>query len=294
MSGATISSPQIHISKQLLSPDHQQFFEENGYLVVAGVFSASEVEILREHFMDLRQAGTYPGDMVADVPCHGDPLQQFPRMIHMHHWDEISRRWLLDSRLNACLSGLLGREPYAVQSMIYFKPPGARGQALHQDNFYLQVTPGTCMAAWLALDPCDEENGCMRVVPGSHRWPILCPVESDAATSFTNITVPLPPDASSVPVLMDAGDVLFFNGSLVHGSFPNTSKDRFRRTLIGHYVEGGTQELTPFDRPVLLMNGQEMFVGASQGGAPCGEWIERDGAVKIEMRGALQAPHTSE
>ena len=45
-------------------------------------------------------------------------------------------RWLLDERLNACMRGLLGREPYAVQTMLYFKPPGARSQALHQDHFY--------------------------------------------------------------------------------------------------------------------------------------------------------------
>ncbi|MDF2439699.1 MAG: phytanoyl-CoA hydroxylase, partial [Abditibacteriota bacterium] len=172
--------------------------------------------------------------------------------------------------------------------------PGARGQAMHQDNFYLQVKPGTCMAAWLALDECDEENGCMRVVPGSHNWPILCPTEADTSASFTNITVPLPPESSPVPVPMQAGDVLFFNGSLVHGSFPNTSQERFRRSLIGHYVEGGTTELTRFDQPVLLMNGQEMSVGSSEAGAPCGEWIERDGALTIEVVGALKAPHASE
>src|SRR3712207_7227872 len=55
----------------------------------------------------------------------------------------------------------------------------SRGQALHQDQSYLRVQPGTCMAAWLALDRCDEENGCMQVIPGSHTWPLLCTVEAD-------------------------------------------------------------------------------------------------------------------
>ena len=93
------------------------------------------------------------------------------------------------------MHGLLmwGRqEPVAVQSMFYFKPPGARGQALHQDNFYLRVKPGTCMAAWLPLDDCDEDNGCLQVVPGSQNWSVLCTVPADTTQSFTDVTVPLP------------------------------------------------------------------------------------------------------
>lgn len=268
----------------------KNFFDENGYVVVRGLFSQAEVKTLREHFMDLRSKGTYPGDMVADVPKEGDPLLRFPRMIHMHRWDTISRNWLTDKRINQCLTTLLGAEPYAVQTMIYFKPPGARGQALHQDNFYLQAKPGTCAAAWLALDDCDEENGCMQVVPGSHKWPILCAEEADAESSFTNITTPLPTNTQSVPVLMKAGDVLFFGGALVHGSFPNSSQDRFRRSLIGHYVEDQTTELTRFDQPVLRMSGEELNLNFSPGGGPCGIWIDKDGRPQVEMSGQL--PHS--
>ena len=49
---------------------------------------------------------------------------------------------MIDARLNKWMTSILGREPYAVQTMFYFKPPGARGQALHQDQFYLRVDPG--------------------------------------------------------------------------------------------------------------------------------------------------------
>src|SRR5690606_30022063 len=126
--------------------------------------------------------------------------------------DQISFEWVIDQRINACLTALLGREPYAVQTMLYFKPPRARGQAQHQDNFYLKAQPGTCMAAWMALDRADEANGCMQVVPGSHTWPLLCTTKADTSVSFTDVTVPLPPDVKAQPVVMEAGDVLFFNG----------------------------------------------------------------------------------
>jgi phytanoyl-CoA hydroxylase len=265
-------------------------FDDNGYIVARGLFSRAEVETLSAHFMHLRQAGTYPGDMVADVPKAGDPLLCYPRMIHMHRWDDVARRWMLDERIKAYLNILLESEPFAVQSMIYFKPPGARGQALHQDNFYLQARPGTCMAAWLALDDCDEENGCMQVVPGSHRWPILCPVKADAQNSFTEIAAPVPLDMKPQPLIMAAGDVLFFGGSLVHGSFPNRSASRFRRSLIGHYVEGRAQELTQYDQPVVAMDGSERYLGFSPGGAPCGVWTEEGGQQHVEMSGHLPLP----
>jgi len=201
--------------------------------------------------------------------------------IQMHRWDDLTRAWLLDPRLRDALTRLLGAEPYAVQSMLYFKPAGARGQALHQDNFYLQVKPGTCLAAWLALDDCDEENGCMQVVPGSHAWSVLCHVKADASVSCTDITAPLLPQHRPVPVPMKAGDVLFFHGSLVHGSYPNASKDRFRRSLIGHYVEGDAVELTRGDQPVLTFAGKEKWLGFSPGGAPCGQWVEENGTPTI-------------
>ena len=51
--------------------------------------------------------------------------------------------------------------------MLYFKPPGARGQAFHQDNQYIRKYP--VIAAWAALDDCDEANGQMVVIPGSQK-----------------------------------------------------------------------------------------------------------------------------
>jgi phytanoyl-CoA hydroxylase len=261
------------------------FYRANGYAMVTGLFSPDEAAAFRNHFMALRAEGPKPGDMIADTKLPNDPLTTFPRMIQMHRWDDVTRRWLLDPRLCDALTALLGAQPYAVQSMLYFKPAGARGQALHQDNFYLQVKPGTCIAAWLALDDCDEENGCMQVVPGSHEWAILCHVKADATRSFTDITAPLLPEHQAVPVPMRAGDILFFHGSLVHGSYPNTSADRFRRSLIGHYVEGNTVELTKGDQPVLTFAGEEKWLGFSPGGGPCGQWVEENGVPTIVVTG---------
>ena len=161
------------------------------------------------------------------------------------------------------MTALLGREPYAVQTMLYFKPAGARGQALHQDQFYLRVRPGTCMAAWLALDRCDEANGCLQVVPGSHTWPVLCTVKADT-DSFTDVTVPVPEGQEVVPASWKPATSCSFNGSLVHGSLPNTTTDRFRRALIGHYIVGEAEKVGGYYHPILRMDGTEVTLGSAR------------------------------
>jgi len=265
-------------------------FDRDGYVVARGLFGIDEVRRLRDHFMRLRRRGSYAGDLVGVEPHSRDPLRRYPRMAQMHRWDDTALRWLLDLRIAARLTVLLGTDPYAVQTMLYFKPPGSRGQALHQDNFYLRVEPGTCMAAWLALDPADEQNGCMMVVPGSHRWPILCTRKADTRVSFTDVTVPIPDDRPARPAVMEAGDVLFFNGSLVHGSRPNQSVGRFRRALIGHYIQADARQVAQYYQPALRMDGSPLHLDVSDGGGACGEWTE-DGHVAMSGQHTVSRKH---
>jgi phytanoyl-CoA hydroxylase len=265
-----------------MSGSFESMFRRDGYAVARDLFPATAAAGYVDHFMALRQRGGFPDDPGAD-PGARDPLRRYPRMMHMHRWDRVTLDWLLDPRIAECLRSLLGAEPYAVQSMLYFKPPGARGQAMHQDNFYLRVQPGTCIAAWMALDAADEDNGCLFVVPGSHQWPILCTTPADTAISFTDIKVPLPAGTMVRPVTMNAGDVLFFTGSLVHGSEPNRSSDRFRRSLIGHYVHAEARQVAAYYHPALAMDGTTLPLEVSPDGGPCGVWVERDGRPSIEI-----------
>ncbi len=247
-------------------------FHDDGYLIVPGLLAPDEVRTLLETFMALHARGPIPGCFNPKPPAEagGDVLKLYPRMMHPHRVDGTVRRYLLDARLAAILTALFGEEPLAAQSMFYFKPAGARGQALHQDNFYLKVEPGTCIAAWLALDPADRENGGLEVVPGTHAMDIFCPEEADSTLSFTRDYVPVPPGLAAVPVDLAPGDVLFFNGSLVHGSGPNRSADRFRRSFIGHYIGRSSERLSTWYRPILTMRGEEVEVAANTDGGPCG------------------------
>ncbi|MFH9008011.1 phytanoyl-CoA dioxygenase family protein [Streptomyces afghaniensis] len=249
---------------------HREGFEEDGFTVVRGLFGADEAARLCDEFAALRAAGPVPGHFEPRASGPGaDPLHVWPRVMHPHEINDLARDVLLDARLRTVLEELLGEEVLAAQSMFYFKPPGARGQALHQDNFYLRVEPGTCVAAWLACEAIDRENGGLEVVPGTHRMDLFCPEEADAGVSFAREYVPPPPGLAAVPVDMEPGDVLFFNGSLVHGSQPNRAVDRFRRSFIGHYVGRSAERIGRFYR-TLTMNGARVVLPESEGAGPCG------------------------
>ncbi|MBD9723828.1 phytanoyl-CoA dioxygenase family protein [Streptomyces caniscabiei] len=254
--------------------------EENGYVVVRGLFTPTEIEQLCDRFAALRAGGPIPGHFQPrPVPADGpaDPLHVYPRVMHPHRIDDLSLRVLLDTRLREILEGLLGEEVLAAQSMFYFKPPGARGQALHQDNFYLRVEPGTCVAAWIACDVIDRDNGGLEVVPGTHRMDLFCPELADSEVSFAREYVAPPPGLSPVPVDMAPGDVLFFNGSLVHGSQPNGTTDRFRRSFIGHYVGRSAERIGRYYE-TLTMSGAPVALPESEGAGPCGTEFEPVGA----------------
>ena len=274
----------------MLSAQQIEFFQNEGYLLVKGLFSAEEVEQFKAHFEAMRvkenpASGHWNNGL--DIDAETDPLKIYPRIMQPHRRDETSLDWLTDDRIRSSMTAMLGQEPYAVQTMFYFKPPGARGQALHQDQYYLRVQPGTCVAAWMAVDDCDVENGCLRIVPGSHDWPLLCLTEADTEVSFTDVTVPLPEDATELPIEMEAGDVLFFNGQIVHGSLPNKTADRFRRSLIGHYIVGEAEQVYKWYHPVLRMDGTPVELGVSEVGGTCGTWVDDAGEEVLELQAEI-------
>ena len=109
------------------------------------------------------------------------------------------------------------------------------------------------MAAWLAVDDADEGNGGMMFVPQTAALDIACPELADASLSFTTEHVAPPPGLEPQMMRLKAGDVLFFNGSVIHGSTPNTST-----VEMSHYYQ------------VLSFDGARQEVAVNMDGGPCG------------------------
>ena len=125
------------------------------------------------------------------------------------------------------------------------------------------------MAAWIAVDDADAGNGGMMCVPQTAMLDIACPEPSDPALFFTTEHVEPPPGLEPQMMELKAGDVLFFNGSVIHGSTPNTSADRFRRSLIFHYVPESTVEMSHFYE-ALSFEGARQDIAVNMDGGPCG------------------------
>jgi len=265
-------------------------FWQNGYLLAQAVYAPDEVDAIREHFMAWN-ARVDREDFDRVDPSGRDPLAQYPRIIHPHRTDRLSMGFLLDQRLRDIMVSFLDEEPVGAQTMFYFKPPGGRGQALHQDQHYLRAGPGTCIAAWLAVDDCDEENGCLQVVPGSHELPLLCHIPADTTQSFTSQTIPVPEGYAPEPALMKAGDVLFFHGSLIHGSGPNRTPDRFRRSLIAHYLTGDARAAARFYHPLIRFDGSIVEMEVTAEGSECGIVTDEGIQMVATSMPGPSAPH---
>lgn len=252
-------------------------YARDGVIQVDGLLGADEIDAVRAAFMTQVETDRGAVGAVDEVPAD-DILARYPRFMNPHRRTDlevgrIARRLMTDARILDVVTAAVG-PVYGAQSMFYFKPPGARGQAMHQDNYFLRAHPETCIAAWIAVDRCDAANGALGVVPGSHTMEVVCPEEADPAQSFTTGLVRPREGLSAVRTDMRPGDVLFFHGSAVHGSPPNSTADRFRRSLIFHYVPRSSVEIARPYLPLIGADGAEVTIGEAVGGGPCGDGWE--------------------
>jgi len=255
---------------RVLCEEQKKKFNEEGYLIVKGVFTAEDLASMEQTFETISHQhipGHFEPDLTADLI---DPLKRYPRVMHPHRFNETAKQFMLHGKVMDILADLYGEEAIAAQSMFYYKPPGSRGQALHQDNFYLKVEPGNCIAAWTAVDAADTENGGLLVVPKTNAHEIACPDLADANESFTTHYVKPPEGQKAVPVVMSKGDVLFFNGNLIHGSYRNKSKDRFRRAFICHYANESATHISQWYKPLYRRDGNAVDLESNEDGGPCG------------------------
>ncbi|WP_028610203.1 phytanoyl-CoA dioxygenase family protein [Paenibacillus harenae] len=253
-----------------LTKEQLHQFRTEGYLIVKGLFSQEDIRAVEETFDEISR-GPVPGFFEPDMNGESDdPLKRYPRVMHPHRFNETAKQYMLHQPVLDVLHDLYGEEALAAQSMFYYKPPGSRGQALHQDNFYLKVEPGNCIAAWTAIDAANMDNGGLLVVPKTSDYEISCPEQADSSESFTTHYVKPPKDQKAIPAVMDKGDVLFFNGNLIHGSYRNKTKDQFRRAFICHYANASATRISNYYRPLYRADGSAVDLEVNTDGGPCG------------------------
>lgn len=236
-----------------ITDEHTQCFQENGYLVVHNALTDAEVEELRQatvhlcrdHAAQLRGATRGAPDDSDD-----DILQPYLCIHFPHKISEPMYRVLAHPVMVDVLTHLIGPNVKAMQSMLFIKAAGQPGQAWHQDEDFIPTRDRSLTGGWIALDNATVENGCLWVIPGSHRQGILWPQarNNDPRFDCNDESYNFPyRDEDAVPVEVKAGAIVFFNGYLLHRSLPNRTTTGYRRALVNHYMSA--ESLLPWLPP---------------------------------------------
>ncbi|NED93754.1 phytanoyl-CoA dioxygenase family protein [Phytoactinopolyspora alkaliphila] len=228
-------------------------FARDGYVILDGALSAHEVDELRVETLRIcrGELGEIKGGSDAGASLSDDEVMR--RYLCIHYPHKLSALMLEGMRhpvVVDALTHVIGPDVKAMQSMLFIKAEGKPGQAWHQDEFFIPTRDRSLTAAWIALDDATVENGCLWVLPGSHRRGVIFPnrEHNDPRYDCTVESFDFPyTDADAVPVEIPAGSVLLFNGYLLHKSLPNTGGRGYRRALVNHYMSATS--LLPWGRP---------------------------------------------
>lgn len=226
------------MSKTISETDVRSY-EDNGFLLVPGLVSPDQVQALRADALHICRGG-YPHDKLETMPASttdDEALRNF-HCIHFPHKISplMKQTGVCHEGIAHVLAKIIGPDVKCMQSMLFIKPPGFQGQAWHQDEIYIPTRDQSLTGAWIALDDATIENGCLYVMPGSHKGilydqrPHENPDEFDMAAESFGFD-----DSVEIPVEVKTGDVVFFNGYLLHRSRKNRS-DIYRRVLVNHYM----------------------------------------------------------
>ena len=173
--------------------------------------------------------------------------------------DEISKLFRIHSRgifnefinnevLCDILEDILGPNVDCFLSQFIFKNPGAWGQPWHQDSSYFPFDREPQVGAWLATSEATLENGCLVILPGSHKEHLHEHLPDDRKGSNYGYTEIKDHDFSQeTPMTLNTGDLLLFHSFLMHKSYDNNSQAR-RTAMVYHFAETGT-DFGPVDSP---------------------------------------------
>jgi hypothetical protein len=239
------------------TPEQVAFYREQGYLRFGRIFTVAEMDALDDHV----------GEMIATLPAGKRPEQ----MDVPHFEDPWLFRYLAAPRVLDIIEDFIGPD-IILWSSHFIAKPGGDGRAVpwHTDGAYWQglLHPMEVITLWLAVDPSSVANGCMRVLPGSHRA-IRTAVESykpvDRETNLFPIELPAEQmdESQAVDLELARGECHFHDAWTIHGSSPNHSALRrcgyTMRYMPAHVVL--TRADWNRDHRIYLLRGQDRTGG---------------------------------
>lgn len=236
-----------------LSPAELEQFRHDGFLILRGFASVEQIAALRAVAVDQLQREVAPLEYEADLHYPGAPHSRSSeggrtvrRLLQAQGRHPAFTHWLTQPALLTRLHQLLGPEvvmPLAHHNCIMTKQPRfSSDTGWHQDIRYWNFQHTELINVWLALGAERERNGCLRIVPGSHRLD-LAKDRFDAAAFFRE---DLPDNrallAHAACVELDAGDVLLFHARALHAASRNFT-DQTKFSAVFTFRPGGNRPL---------------------------------------------------
>ncbi|MBS0206866.1 MAG: phytanoyl-CoA dioxygenase family protein [Planctomycetes bacterium] len=207
-------------------------YDDDGFVVIRGFLPIDELEQLQSN-LDRYIRDVVPqlpdGDAFYEDRTRPETLKQLNRIQQDSYFQEYLRhpRWAIVAE------SLLGEAAWVHGAEWFNKPPATQhATPPHQDNYYFCLTPPQVLTMWLALDPVDEENGCLRYLKGSHRRG-LRPHNRTKTLGFSQGIADYGDEdrASEIPIPAAPGDVLIHHGNTIHRADANRSTSRHRRSF---------------------------------------------------------------
>lgn len=237
----------------MLSPDERSFWEENGYLRLGQVASAAQLAAMQARIDEIMLGHVvYPGmffQVDTETGQYGDlgwqrgyqgPTLNYRKIQDLER-DPVFLGYMQHPRFRALTRELIGEEISVFRAM-FMNKPALRGTLLpyHQDGgSQWGLDREHFFTVWTALDQATVENGCMQVIPGSHRAGLF----SERGHTITpEQEARYCRDEDSLYLEAEAGEALLLHNYLLHRSGVNTI-ERPRRAFSVVYMDAATRRL---------------------------------------------------
>lgn len=247
-----------HGELPVLTSQRRAAWERDGFFIVPGFGGAAGCRAMHAGAVGLaRKAGGagMAGSAIVQpetkaTPDLREPEDGVSKIFKLHRDQPAFRSFIQDERVLDLAAGLIGPSLDCFLSQFIFKNPGALGQPWHQDAFYFRFDRAPQLGLWLAVTEATPENGCLRVLPGSHREPVhVHETDRRPGANLGYLEIVDHDMSASIPVEMQTGDLLVFHSHLMHCSTDNESS-RLRAAMVYHFADAGTVDLD--EKPVAI------------------------------------------
>ena len=230
--------------------DAAEAFNRDGFLIAKGLYSPEEMRDWKTRIIDILEAG---GRISTDPTATGVHVFM-PETL-----DPFFRDRMKDDCVVSILNRIIGPNVEFLSVKSVYKNKFTRfGSPWHQDWYYWKGA--NKISVWIALDDATPENGCLKMIGGSHfnRFKVKqVRGENGFAWRIENEEFA---DRPETTLAVNRGDAVFFHDQTLHSSYPNTTgADRW--SFISTYRDGSVRdESAVWDRP-MVVSGESVNVG---------------------------------